>query len=148
VLQSFSTEDRFFWSIGRFVCEFSDLEFTIKGYIANEVGLNDEYFTQVLSHDFSMACTIAQDVLSRGASEKRKTELKALISKCRALNDHRVRIVHGLWRVGRPEGSLLHAPRQNLRTSSYYEDVSEVQNLADEASKLVLDLWDWVNKEK
>jgi hypothetical protein len=93
-LQPLTKDDEFFWSIGRLVSEFSKLEFTIKCHIANAIGLPDEYFTQVLSQDFAMLCTMAQDVLSRGMNaEERKSDLKALISRCRKLNDDRVRIV-------------------------------------------------------
>src|SRR5262249_40187142 len=101
-------DDQFYLSIGRFISAFSNLEFDIKCYISLAINLPEEYFDQILSHDFAMLCTMAQNVLCRKADNHRKAQFKALISRCRTLNDHRVRIVHGWWHIGRRSGSLLH----------------------------------------
>lgn len=138
--------DQFFWSIGRFISAFSNLEFDIKCYISLAIDLSEEYFDQILSHDFAMLCTMAQNVLCRGADEARAAQLKSLISRCRTLNDHRVRIVHGLWSIGRRSGSLLHVSRQRLESKKHYVDASELYELADEASRLSADLWEWARK--
>jgi hypothetical protein len=140
--------DQFFWSIGRFISAFSNLEFDIKCYISFAINLPEEYFDQVLSHDFAMLCTMAQSVLCRGADENRTAQLKTLISRCRKLNDHRVRIVHGWWHIGHRSGSLQHVSRQRLESSKYYMDAREIAGLADEANNLSIDLWQWASKNQ
>ena len=135
--------DQFFWSIGRFITAFSNLEFDIKTYISFAIKLSEEHFDQILTHDFAMLCTMAQTLLSRGQDEARTTALKGLIKRCRSLNDHRVRIVHGMWVIGERSGRLLHVSRQHLESKKHYVDQKELDSLADEAGKLSLELWNW-----
>jgi hypothetical protein len=72
-----------------------------------------------MTHDFAVLCTIAESVLVHPAiAEDRAIRLKELIKKCRYLNDHRVRIVHGLWFVGPKEGRLFRAPKGKIETRS------------------------------
>jgi hypothetical protein len=90
-----------------------------------------------MTHDFAVLCTIAESVLVHPAiAEDRAIRLKELIKKCRCLNDHRVRIVHGLWFVGPKEGRLFRAPKGKIETKVYYEKADEVANLADQANSL------------
>ncbi len=69
-------------------------------------------------------------------SESDAKELKDHIAKCRELNDHRVRIVHGMWQAGRRRGSLVHTSRQKLEPMEYYKRADEVAGLADDAMNL------------
>jgi hypothetical protein len=93
--------DQYLYHIGRFIWKLSELEFHLKCTISNAINLPDDFFLQILSHDFAMLCTIAQHVLSRGEDERRIAKLEKIIGKFRELNNHRVRIVHGWWRGGR-----------------------------------------------
>jgi hypothetical protein len=138
-----SNEDLFYTSIGRFIAEYSQLEFTLKSYVANAINLSDENFEIVMSHDFAMLCTIALKVLSRGKNENQIVKLKGIIKRCRKLNDARVRIVHGLWFVGRKGGSLVHSSRRQLETISLFDDAEDLLKLIDEAGSLCMDLWEW-----
>jgi len=137
--------EQFYSAIGRFISEFSQLEFSFKVYIAETAGLPDEYFDQIMSHDFAMLCTIAENVLPREMDEGRKAQLKALISKCRELNNHRIRVAHGLWVIG--AGKLLHVSRQKLETSTHYQrNAGEVAAQADIANDLRSEferIWGW-----
>jgi hypothetical protein len=58
-------EERFFSAIGRFVFEFSQLEYTLKLFISRVIGLKDKHFNALMSHDFALTCSIAQTVLAR-----------------------------------------------------------------------------------
>ena len=50
-------------AIGRFIFEFSQAEYTIREYLAQEVRLKDEYFSAVVeSYDVAMLCTVATAV--------------------------------------------------------------------------------------
>jgi|SRR6516162_7240069 hypothetical protein len=143
-VNKFTADDRFFSAIGRFIFEFSQLEYTIKHHVAEQVGLKDEYFTPVMTHEFAVLCTIAETVLGPGMTGDRAERLKKLIDECRTLNEHRVHIVHGLWFVGREKGRLFPAPKGKIETDVYYEDHNKVAELADLAKRLHNELPDIV----
>ena len=47
-------------AIGRFVFEFSQVEYTIRHYLASEIDLKEEYFTAVMeSYDVALLCAVA-----------------------------------------------------------------------------------------
>src|SRR6266436_9247834 len=111
-VNKFTSEDRFFNAIGRFIFEFSQLEYTLKHHVAEEINLREEHFNAIMTHDFALLCTVAETVLVRPEmNDNRADRLKTLISKCRSLNDDRVRIVHGLWFVAAEEGRLFRASK-------------------------------------
>jgi hypothetical protein len=130
----FTSEDRFFSAIGRFIFEFSQLEYSFRYYIAETINLKDDYFNAIMTHDFSRLCDIAGTVLVPVVDETQSNRLKKLISKCKALNDDRVRIVHGLWFVSSKEGRLICASRGQIQAKVYFEKHTEVATLADGSS--------------
>jgi hypothetical protein len=136
-VNKFTGDDRFFSAIGRFIFEFSQLEYTLKHHVAEQIDLKEEYFTAVMTHDFAVLCTITETVLLRpGMADDRAIRLKKLINKCLSLNEDRVRIVHGLWFVGGKEGRLFRASKGKIETKVYYERADEVAQLADLANSL------------
>jgi hypothetical protein len=138
----FTSEDRFFSAIGRFIFEFSQLEYTFKALIAQDMSLADEYFNTIMTHDFALLCTIAEDVFVRSAVDKEYTssKLNELLSKCRLLNEERNRIVQGLWFVGGKEGRLFLAPSGQSETKLHYEQADEVADLAERAGQYRMEL--------
>jgi hypothetical protein len=63
-INKFTSEDRWFSAIGRFIYEFSQLEFTLKYYVAEAIGLNDQHFNTIVSQfDFARLCDVAESVL-------------------------------------------------------------------------------------
>lgn len=68
-VNKFTSEDRFFSAIGRLIFEFSQLEYTLKHHISERIGLGDEYFDALMTHDFAMLCTIAESVLTRESKD-------------------------------------------------------------------------------
>jgi hypothetical protein len=128
--------ERLYSAIGRFIVEFSKLEHELKMHVAGAIGLPDEHFVAIMTQDFASLCTVAQTVLSPIVSKA--DNLKAWISKCRSLNDDRVRVVHGLWIVGFDgEGhGLIHVPRQKLEYTGHFRDVDDLARKADLAKTL------------
>jgi hypothetical protein len=76
--------DRFYTAIGRFLAEYSQLELSLKRYVAKAINLPDENFEVIMSHDFAMTCTIALKVLSRGKDKNQVSKLEDLIKRCRS----------------------------------------------------------------
>jgi hypothetical protein len=64
-VNKFTSEDRFFSAIGRFIFEFSQLEYTLKHHVAEEINLREEHFNAIMTHDFALLCTVAETVLVR-----------------------------------------------------------------------------------
>jgi hypothetical protein len=86
-----------FRKIGEFIFWFSQLEFTIKARLSSALQLPDELFDPITaSYDFAMLCTVTAAVLARKFPDG-KREIDTVLNKCRALNDDRVRIAHGMW---------------------------------------------------
>jgi hypothetical protein len=134
-IKSLPEAEKFYSAIGRFITAFSYLEFGLKIDIANEVKLEDPAWQQIMTHDFAMLCSIAQKVLSRGNDADLAKRVNSFITKCRKLNDERVRIVHGWWDFGR-KGGVLHLSRQKLELNRHYKTADEIAALADEACEL------------
>jgi hypothetical protein len=108
--------------------------------------LPDEFRDQIMSHDFALLCSIAENVFSREEPKERTDELRKILSRCRKLNDHRVRIVHGWWIIGGRTGFLFHTSRQKLESISHYDEPSQIAALADEADEVDLGLWMWLRE--
>ena len=59
-------------AIGRFMFEFSQVEYTIRHYLAEEIGLNEEHFAAVVeSYDVGVLCTVTIEVFTRRGRMKR-----------------------------------------------------------------------------
>jgi hypothetical protein len=139
-VSNLSGEERFFSAIGRFIFEFSQLEYTLKLFISKVVGLKDEHFQALMSHDFALTCAIAQTVLGKVVALEKSEDLKTLINKCRSLNDERVRVAHGLWSIVSGSGALHHVSRRKLQVSSHFQEPDALANLADSAAVLRFEL--------
>jgi hypothetical protein len=121
-------------AIGRFMFEFSQLEYAIKHYVAETAGIQEMYFHAVMSHDFALLCTVASEVLFQNFGEKDKERLKGIISRARALNNERVRVAHGLWVPFKEGGTVLHVSRSSLKPTW---DVGQAQHLEDKADEVL-----------
>jgi hypothetical protein len=125
--------EKFFSAIGRFIYEFSQLEFWLKCIIANTIGLESEHVEPILTHDFAMICTILETLVAPRLSDAQATKLKQLVKTCRSLNDDRVRIAHGFWVMGSEgSGSLHHISRQKLKAAEHFQEAEVIASKADE----------------
>src|SRR5580704_11632264 len=58
-------------AIGHFMFEFSQTEYTIRHYLAEEIGLNEEHFAAVVeSYDVGALCTVAIEVFTKARAEE------------------------------------------------------------------------------
>jgi hypothetical protein len=125
-------------AIGHFVSEFSKLEAMLQAFIAHEIGLDEKFFDAVMNYDFALSCTVLQSVVRISRDELISDELDEVIKKCRALNDDRVRVVHGYWEAHR--GQLHHASRNKLQLVHYEERATHLNEQADAAARLRAEL--------
>jgi hypothetical protein len=136
-----ANEEATYRAIGRFITKFASVEHTMRYHLAEEIKLDLHYMSVVITHDFSLLCTAVTTVFSKTLkSEDHKPVLKRLISKCRELNDIRVKVVHGQWFAFSEGGTVAHISRRSLQI----EDTTEMAKLLDtataDAQQLVGDL--------
>jgi hypothetical protein len=140
-VDNLSGEEKFFSAIGRFISEFSQLEYTLKYLISKKAGLRDKHFPALMSHDFSLTCTIAQTVLSESVAPGKLEDFETFINKCLSLNHDRVRVAHGLWVIANEGGVLQHVSRQKLQNCSlHFKEPTVLAGLADKAALLRFEL--------
>src|SRR5580704_4474259 len=85
-------------AIGRFIFEFSQMEFTLRHFLGSEIGLKDAYFTPIIeSYDLAMLCAVAKQVLMTSRGKDGSARLRMLLDEVYAPNADRVRVEHGLW---------------------------------------------------
>ena len=124
-------------AIGRFMFEFSQLEMSLRNFTALEAGVKDRYFDAVMTHDFSLLCTIAQELLGLSwESEGKKTKFLGIIKECRKLNDVRVRVAHGLWVPFRGGGTVHHVSRSSLKAKMSSDQAQELEERAKAVNQL------------
>ena len=112
--------------------------------LSDTLKLKEEQFNAVVGpYDFSMLCTVATTIFKQEAPEK-EADIEKVLKGCRALNNHRVRIAHGVW-LHEPYGlKARHLSRQSLEPEFHYHDPEELERLAEKAQQLkidVLTLW-------
>lgn len=160
----FTSKDKLYSAIGRFIFEFSQLEYTLRARISERVGLEDSFFDTIMSHDFSMLCNIAErlllgapapaaipaisgnppSVLQQHATSRAMAppDVKKIIADCREIGDKRNRVVHGLWYITGKDGVLHHSSRQKLISTQYIsgDGASRLAEMADKALTLRQDV--------
>src|ERR1700748_1567690 len=129
-----TAEDATYRAIGRFIASFCDLEGTLRLHLAVEIKLDLNYMTAVVTHDFALLCTAVSTVFSKTLkTEEERRRLKVLISKCRALNDIRVKVAHGQWFAFYEGGTVARVSRRTLAT----EDTNDMVKLLEKATNEV-----------
>ena len=120
-------------SIGKFIATFSQMEFVIRLILFVLLRIKNEHFSAVIGpYDFAMLCTVMIKIMQHEFPEK-KGEIEKVFSQCRALNDHRVRIAHGLW-TGEAHGlTARHFSRSSLEIKIHYQNSDELQKLTQTA---------------
>jgi hypothetical protein len=81
------TAEKTYRAIGRFVFEFSQLEYAIRHYVAEEAGVMGEYFNAIMTHDFATLCTGAIEVFRHSYSDRRERfeKMERLLNRARTL---------------------------------------------------------------
>lgn len=128
-------------AIGRFIFEFSQVEYTLRDYLSQEIRLDDKHFSAVIeSYDAGLLCTVAERVFEKSLTGKRAEKIRKLINKFRELIYERNRVAHGLWVPFKDGGTLHHVPRGTLKWSMSANRAEALEKLADDACTLRADI--------
>ncbi len=123
--------------IGRFIFEFSQLEFSIRTILVSRLGLKEEYFNIVTGpYDFAKLCNVTREA-SIVRYPERKEELNKLFNACLKLNEARVLIVHGVWLDDMDGLSLRIVSRGGFKTQIHSFKKDELARHADRAQELM-----------
>lgn len=124
-------------AIGRFLAEFSQLDFTIRFVLAKRLEIAEEYFDIVTSpYDFAMLCNVTREVIAKQIPEKAK-DVEKIFNECHKLNEDRVRVAHGMWSLGEEGLVARHVQRRSLEPKYFFENRDALGKLADEAQRLM-----------
>jgi hypothetical protein len=134
-------KDAIYRAIGRFIAEFSVIESILKGHLAIEVKLRTDFYDAIITHDFSLLCTAVLQVFSSTIQDEALVEdLKKFISRCRKINDVRVKVAHGDWWPHEAGGAVRHVSRQKLESVRSTDMTEALEKHADEAYQLGCDI--------
>jgi hypothetical protein len=134
---SVELRDKGFKGIGRFLLEFSQLQFTIRFVLSARLGLDGKYFDIVTGpYDFAMLCTVTEKASIVKYPEK-KVQIEKIFNQCRNLNQSRVMIAHGMWTDDFDGLSVRHFGRSSLTTATHSFKGDEFDRLADRAQELL-----------
>jgi hypothetical protein len=137
VRESAKTRGNQLLGIGRFIFEFSQLEFSIRAVLVSRLGLKEEYFNIVSGpYDFAKLCNVTREA-SIVKYPERKEELDKLFNACLKLNETRVLVVHGMWLDDMDGLSLRIVSRGNFKTQIHSFKKDELTRYADKAQELM-----------
>jgi hypothetical protein len=118
-------------AIGRFIYEFSQVEYSLRHAVADQLNIKDEHFNAVTAtFDVAVLCNLAAVLFDDRA------EMKKLINRFRELNNHRQRVAHGLWIPFLEGGSVHYTARSSLKGTSHKQQAEALVRLADDANNL------------
>lgn len=126
-----------FFGIGRFMFEFSQLEFSIRAVLVSRLGLSEEYFNIVTGpYDFAKLCNVTREA-SIVKYPAKTVELEKLFGACLKLNESRVLVAHGMWFDDLDGLSLRIVSRGTFKTHTHSFKNDELERLSDKAQELM-----------
>jgi hypothetical protein len=133
--------ERTYLAIGRFMFEFSQAEYTIRHYLAMEIGLNEEFFSAVVeSYDVGMLTSVARQVFKTSRVGQPGVDIENLLKRFLKLNDDRKRVAHGLWVPFMEGGTVHYVARNKLTPERRSNQALALEKLADELCQLRADM--------
>ena len=131
------TAEKTYRAIGRFIFEFSQVEYTIRYYLAQEIGLHDDHFSAVVqSYDVALLCRVSREVFAKSCANSNAAAINDLIGKFLALNDERNCLAHGLWVPFKDGGTVHYVSRSKLKPNMAANRAAALEKLADAACAL------------
>ena len=128
-------------AIGRFIFEFSQVEYTIRQYLGEALGLDGRHFSAVVeSYDVGQLVNVAKRVFKTNYGEEDGSKIEALLNRFHEMNADRMRVAHGLWVPFMDGGTVHYVPRNKLSSIQMIEQAKELEKRADEANTLRADL--------
>ena len=138
--------EKTYLAIGRFMFEFSQMEYAVRDLLGKEIGLKEEYFSAVMeSYDVALLIRIASDVFKKSRGEDATTICK-LLKRFLRMNEERIQVAHGLWVPFMDGGTVHHTSRNKLTPEIFTERAEHLEKLSDDLCQLRADFErEWVH---
>jgi hypothetical protein len=124
-IETFNDDPVLYQAIGKFVYQFSQLEFAIRHLLSDLLELTpDQFHIVTASYDFAILCRVTSGLIQTllEPHEPISKEVTEIFRQCFGVNDARVRLVHGTWDS---EGAH-HVSRTSLKPKAYFAKVQEI----------------------
>lgn len=126
-------------AIGRFMFEFSQMEYAVRHHLGEEMEIKEEYFSAAMeSYDVAMLINVAIEVFKKSRGDH-ATELWKLLNRLRGFNDERKRVAHGLWVPFKDGGTVHYTSRNKLSPAQFSDQAAQLEDRADELCQLRAD---------
>jgi hypothetical protein len=131
--------DKTFRAIGRFLFEFSQLDYEIRRQVGEAAGIMDWHVHSIMTQDFAPLCIAAHKVFDFEYSSTRekpqRDAMKGLLKRAQRLNNVRNAVAHGLWVPFEDGGKVIHMPK-NLQFEVSSQQARSLEKHADEAKEI------------
>jgi hypothetical protein len=125
-----------FRAIGRFIFEFSQLDFLIRVNVALRAGVKEEMVEAMMAgYDFGLLCRLSKKIIRSNDPAR----FEKVVNRILDLNDIRNKVAHGLWVPFQGGGTVYHTSRNKLEGVASEEQSSELNELAEELCNLRLE---------
>lgn len=131
-IKEFSDDPVLYQAIGKFVYQFSQLEFAIRHLLSDLLELTpDQFHIVTASYDFAALCRVTSAFIHTllEPSEPIAKEVADVFGRCFRVNDARVRLVHGTW----DDDGASHVSRTSLKPAAYFGKVQDITDMTEEA---------------
>jgi hypothetical protein len=129
-IEEFRDDPVLYQAIGKFVYQFSQLEYAIRHLLSDLLELTpDQFHVVTASYDFAVLCRVTaafiQTLLT--PDEPISKEVSEIFNKCFRVNDARVRLVHGTW----DDKGAHHVSRTSLTPAAHFTSVQEITDITE-----------------
>jgi hypothetical protein len=137
VIANDGDKSNLFREIGRFVFEYSQLEFDLRWHFRRKIGFGRQ-FGDVMStgFDFARLCHALKEVSAIEEGGQADPVLVEHLKDCLAINDVRVAVVHGRWVSTLGGDSVLQVSRGKMKRRRLLEKKGELDRHSDAIIKL------------
>ena len=124
-------------AVGRFMFEFSQVEYSIRHYLAEQIGLDEEHFVAVVeSYEVGPLCSVAIEVFTKSRTKESAVRIKHHINHFRRLDEERKRVAHELWLPSQEGESVHYVSHGGPKTTLSPNQAEALEQLADETRAL------------
>lgn len=123
--------------IGRFVFEYSQLEFDLRKIFRKKIGIDFEH-DDIMTVGFDFAKLCAALVAASAIEEDGEADpvLKKLLGQCHKINEVRVAVVHGRWSSTFGGDRAIHVARGSMKQQRMFENEGDLDEYSDAIVKL------------
>jgi hypothetical protein len=130
-----------FEEIGRFIFEYSKLEFALRRHFRRKIGYKID-FDDVVStgFDFAKLCNALTALTTAENGGKPDAALKPLLDECHRINAVRIAVVHGSWFSTLAEDRVVHVSRSSMKRQTLFRQAGDLDKHSDAMVKLRADI--------